>query len=135
KRARVGAQIKFHDIEGQQSAVQAEVIETNAEGHRRLRFRGTENILDQLEKSGEVPLPPYLSRAEPRENREDRARYQTVFAQPAGSVAAPTAGFHFTESLLDEIRGRGVQVCFLTLHVGLGTFAPVKTETIAAHVM
>ncbi len=66
---------------------------------------------------------------------EDRDRYQTVFARPAGSVAAPTAGLHFTEKLLDQIRARGVKVCFVTLHVGLGTFAPVKAETLAEHKM
>ena len=65
----------------------------------------------------------------------DRQRYQTVFAEPAGSVAAPTAGLHFTEALLDEIRAQGVQVCFVTLHVGPGTFAPVKAETLAGHRM
>src|SRR5207247_3961351 len=69
------------------------------------------------------------------QQESDSERYQTVFAQKAGSVAAPTAGLHFTESLLDEIRSLGVQVCFLTLHVGLGTFAPVKAATLAAHTM
>ena len=76
---------------------------------------------------------PYIERA--KQLPEDKERYQTVFAQPAGSVAAPTAGLHFTEKLLGEIRARGVKICFVTLHVGLGTFQPVKAETLAEHKM
>jgi S-adenosylmethionine:tRNA ribosyltransferase-isomerase len=94
-----------------------------------------EDVKDWLEGLGEVPLPPYIERAGTSGMEKDRERYQTVYAQPAGSVAAPTAGLHFTEELLEEIRGRGIQVCFVTLHVGLGTFAPVKSETIEGHVM
>jgi S-adenosylmethionine:tRNA ribosyltransferase-isomerase len=135
KRARVGTQITFHDPLGRSSALQAVVIETNAEGHRRLRFTGTPNVLQALDTLGEVPLPPYINRPDTQQMDQDRQRYQTVFAQPAGSVAAPTAGLHFTESLLEDIRLRGVQVCFLTLHVGLGTFAPIKTENPAEHNM
>ena len=97
--------------------------------------RGAPNIADLLDALGEVPLPPYIVRADQSRMEQDRQRYQTVFARPPGSVAAPTAGLHFTESLLAEISARGVQVCFLTLHVGLGTFAPVKAETLAAHTM
>src|SRR5204863_251684 len=79
-------------------------------------------------------LPPYIARENPHEDF-DRERYQTVFARPAGSVAAPTAGLHFTDLLLNEIRALRVQICFVTLHVGLGTFAPVKAETLEAHTM
>jgi S-adenosylmethionine:tRNA ribosyltransferase-isomerase len=111
------------------------VLATNDEGHRRLRFSGSPDITEVLGELGEIPLPPYISRTGTGQTEADRLRYQTVFAQPAGSVAAPTAGLHFTEELLDEIRARGVQVCFVTLHVGLGTFAPVKAETLAAHTM
>jgi S-adenosylmethionine:tRNA ribosyltransferase-isomerase len=100
-----------------------------------LRFTGAPNIADLLDVLGEVPLPLYIARADKSRMEQDRQRYQTVFARPAGSVAAPTAGLHFTELLLAEISARGVQVAFLTLHVGLGTFAPVKAETIAAHTM
>jgi S-adenosylmethionine:tRNA ribosyltransferase-isomerase len=135
KRARVGTQISLLDVCGQPSGVQAVVLETNDEGHRRLRFTGVPNIADRLEALGEVPLPPYISRSDSSLLEEDRQRYQTVFAKPAGSVAAPTAGFHFTEALLAKISESGVQVCFLTLHVGLGTFAPVKAATLAAHIM
>ena len=135
KRARVGTQIILRDEDGHPTEVCATVLETNDEGHRRLRFGGAINIADMLDRLGEVPLPPYIVRAGSSQMEQDRERYQTVFAQPAGSVAAPTAGLHFTESLLAEIAARGVQVCFLTLHVGFGTFAPVKAETIAAHIM
>ncbi len=80
-------------------------------------------------------MPPYIRRSSANELERDRERYQTVFAEAAGSVAAPTAGLHITGSFLESARSRGVQVCFLTLHVGAGTFAPVKTENIAAHRM
>jgi S-adenosylmethionine:tRNA ribosyltransferase-isomerase len=135
KRARVGTQILLRDQRGQRSPVSATVLETNDEGHRRLRFTGAPNIADLLDELGEVPLPPYITRPDTSRMEEDRRRYQTVFAEPAGSVAAPTAGLHFTESLLADISTRGVEVCFLTLHVGLGTFAPVKAETLDAHTM
>jgi S-adenosylmethionine:tRNA ribosyltransferase-isomerase len=105
----------------------------NDEGHARVRFTGVGNILKALDDIGEVPLPPYINRTANRD--EDGERYQTVFAQPPGSVAAPTAGLHFTNALLDTVRARGVEVCFITLHVGLGTFAPVKSEELSGHIM
>jgi S-adenosylmethionine:tRNA ribosyltransferase-isomerase len=135
KRARPGTQIAFHDLRGQPNELRAVVLEKNEEGHRRLRFSGLTDLTDALSMLGEVPLPPYITRPDEGQMELDRLRYQTVYAQPAGSVAAPTAGLHFTESLLHEIRARGVEVCFLTLHVGLGTFAPVKAESIASHTM
>jgi S-adenosylmethionine:tRNA ribosyltransferase-isomerase len=135
KRARVGTRIVFRDRDGHPTEVIATVLETNYEGHRRLRFGGTINIADLLDRLGEVPLPPYIVRSDSSQREQDRQRYQTVYAQPAGSVAAPTAGLHFTESLLAEVSARGVEVRFLTLHVGFGTFAPVKAETTAAHIM
>ena len=135
KRARVGTQIIIHTIRGEMTDIRAIVVETNDEGHRRLRFECSQNILVLIDALGEVPLPPYIRRSDGREMESDRTRYQTVFAQSPGSVAAPTAGLHFTESLLDEIRSRNVHVCFVTLHVGLGTFAPVKAERLSAHKM
>ena len=135
KRARRGTRIRFRDLKGAHTDVTAIVIEHNIEGHRRFRFEGTPNILDALEFLGEVPLPPYINRAGVAEMEQDRQRYQTVYAESAGSVAAPTAGLHFTKGLLDKIRALGVRVCFLTLHVGLGTFAPVKAEMLFEHVM
>jgi len=134
KRARVGTEIILTDA-GKPTEVRATVLEINSEGHRRLRFSETKNIFDALDQIGEVPLPPYISRPKASRAEADRERYQTVFAQPPGSVTAPTAGLHFTEKLLTEIRARGVQICFVTLHVGLGTFAGVKTETLAEHKM
>lgn len=133
KRARVGTVIVVADAHGNQTSITATVLETNEEGHRRLRFDGTPNIFQQLDSLGEVPLPPYIRRDV--QNDEDRERYQTVFAQTAGSVAAPTAGLHFTKKILDDLQKRGVQVCFVTLHVGLGTFAPVKSDVLSAHKM
>ncbi|MFA6545308.1 MAG: tRNA preQ1(34) S-adenosylmethionine ribosyltransferase-isomerase QueA, partial [Limisphaerales bacterium] len=132
KRVRTGSEIQLVTITGVASSVCAVVLEKNAEGHCRVRFTGTPNIFDELESHGEIPLPPYIERAA---GAEDDARYQTVFAQPAGSVAAPTAGLHFTPALLDALRAHGVRIHFVTLHVGLGTFAPVKSETLAGHVM
>ncbi len=135
KRAHIGTRITLLDPNGHVTEMFATVLETNTEGHRRLRFGGALNSAHLLDGLGEVPLPPYILRADTSQMAQDRERYQTVFAQSAGSVAAPTAGLHFTESLLSDISARGVQTCFLTLHVGLGTFAPVKAETLAAHVM
>lgn len=132
KRVRSGTEIQLRANSGAASLVRAVVLDKNDQGHCRVRFSGTPNILDELETHGEIPLPPYIERAA---RTEDDTRYQTVFAQPAGSVAAPTAGLHFTPRLLDELRARGVQIHFVTLHVGLGTFAPVKTENLADHVM
>jgi S-adenosylmethionine:tRNA ribosyltransferase-isomerase len=89
--------------------------------------------LTELDALGETPLPPYIERS--GEQAADRERYQTIYARAAGSVAAPTAGLHFTPDLLERIRARGARVCFVTLHVGLGTFAPVKAERLEDHVM
>lgn len=133
KNARVGTQIILCDGKGQPEPIIATVTEVNDEGHRRLTFSGTPDISGELDRIGEIPLPPYIERSDVQ--AEDKKRYQTVFAQPAGSVAAPTAGLHFTEALLDEIRAHGVTICFVTLHVGLGTFQPVKAETLDAHKM
>jgi S-adenosylmethionine:tRNA ribosyltransferase-isomerase len=135
KRARPGTEIIIRDASGQPTNVRAIVSEKNEEGHGRIQFNGVKNILDSLDELGEIPLPPYIGRNGVNEMESDRERYQTVFSKSAGSVAAPTAGLHFTESLLNELRVRGVQVCFVTLHVGLGTFAPVKSETLAEHIM
>lgn len=135
KRARVGTEIALRRADGSASNHAATVIEVNEEGHRRLRFAGDGNILDALTELGEIPLPPYITRENKTELVRDNERYQTVFAYPAGSVAAPTAGLHFTDQLLDETRALGVEIHFVTLHVGLGTFAPVKAESLAEHVM
>jgi S-adenosylmethionine:tRNA ribosyltransferase-isomerase len=90
-------------------------------------------LRDELDSLGEMPLPPYIHRDE--KLPEDKDRYQTVFAKTGGSIAAPTAGLHFTPEFLEKIHTRGVKICFVTLHVGLGTFLPVKASTLAAHKM
>jgi len=134
KRASVGRPIALQDPRGNPAGIDAEVMEKNEAGWRRLKFSGTPDIRDRLEQLGETPLPPYIHRS--REQQEDRERYQTVYAgAAAGSVAAPTAGLHFTTNSLAQIRGRGVEICFVTLHVGPGTFLPVKAEEPAAHKM
>ena len=133
KRAQIGTQIDLLKSDPSKSEIFATVEEINDEGHRRLRFSGTKNIFDNLESFGEIPLPPYIQRKKLID--EDRERYQTVYAQAAGSVAAPTAGLHFTNELLEKIKARGVKIHCVTLHVGPGTFAPVKTDSLANHVM
>jgi S-adenosylmethionine:tRNA ribosyltransferase-isomerase len=135
KRARVGTEIAIQNHDGESVAEHAVVTAINDEGHRRLHFSGAANIRDRLDALGETPLPPYITREKTAELATDKSRYQTVYAQPPGSVAAPTAGLHFTPALLDQIRASGVHICFVTLHVGLGTFAPVKARTLAGHVM
>jgi S-adenosylmethionine:tRNA ribosyltransferase-isomerase len=133
RRAVPGTRIQILNKQGMPSALEATVLEFNAAGQRRLQFRGPRPVLEELDALGEIPLPPYIKRV--AEEASDRERYQTVYAQAAGSVAAPTAGLHFTRDLLEEIRGRGVKTCFVTLHVGLGTFAPVAVEQISEHVL
>lgn len=131
KRVRPGTRLEFRRGH---AVIAAGVTGKNEEGHCRLRFEGGSDVLDLLDELGEVPLPPYLERMG-APSTEDRERYQTVFAQPPGSVAAPTAGLHFTTAFLDALRERGVVVCFVTLHVGPGTFAPVKADRVEDHVM
>ncbi len=125
KKAREGAKFRFGG-----DALTAEIIRVLDNGNRiaRFRFEGVfEQVLDQL---GEMPLPPYI-----HEKLEDKERYQTVYAKHEGSAAAPTAGLHFTDELLRKIREKGVNIAFVTLHVGLGTFRPVKAENIEEHQM
>ena len=114
--------------------LEAEVISRGERGLRTLRFvsRDTRTVAEHLERLGHIPLPPYIRRAD---EVCDRERYQTVFAKHPGSIAAPTAGLHFTPEILKKIHGRGVEICELTLEVGLGTFQPVHTETLEDHVM
>ena len=133
KRAKIGTQIQLRAKTGDSTHITTTVTAVNNEGHRRLEFFGTPDLKAELDALGELPLPPYIERH--GELPGDRERYQTVYARPAGSVAAPTAGLHFTPEILDQIRARGVTVCEVTLHVGAGTFLPVKVEHIADHRM
>ena len=125
KKAKVGSRFVFGD-----GLLRAEVLEVLDDGNRIVRFEFDgiwEEILDKL---GEMPLPPYI-----KEKLEDKNRYQTVYSKIDGSAAAPTAGLHFTNELLEKIKEKGVKIAFVTLHVGLGTFRPVSTETIEDHHM
>jgi S-adenosylmethionine:tRNA ribosyltransferase-isomerase len=97
-----------------------------------LEFKGTKPLMQILEQIGHIPLPPYISR---EDTEADRTRYQTVFAKETGAVAAPTAGLHFDLSVMDRIKAKGVQTAFVTLHVGSGTFQPVRVENLSDHVM
>ena len=125
KKAKPGARFVFGD-----GMLTAEVIDTVNDGNRIVRFTYDglfENVLDKL---GEMPLPPYIT-----EHLDDRERYQTVYSKHDGSAAAPTAGLHFTPQLLKKIKDMGVELAYVTLHVGLGTFRPVKVDDVENHKM
>lgn len=124
KKLKIGTEIIFSD------ELKAEVVDISEDGSRFLKFIYSgifEEILDRL---GEMPLPPYI-----QEKLEDKERYQTVYSKEIGSAAAPTAGLHFTKELLKKIEEKGIEICFITLHVGLGTFRPVKVEDVTKHKM
>ncbi len=114
--------------------LEAEVLSRGQLGLRTLRFvsHDQSSVTQHFERLGHVPLPPYIERAD---ETSDRERYQTVFANRPGAIAAPTAGLHFSAEILEQIRVRGVEICELTLHVGLGTFQPIHSETLEGHVM
>ncbi|MGN6387496.1 MAG: tRNA preQ1(34) S-adenosylmethionine ribosyltransferase-isomerase QueA [Verrucomicrobiota bacterium] len=135
KRVDIGTQLLLLDKPKQPTHIAATVQEKNAAGHYRLAFSSPAPLLQELSRIGEVPLPPYIARDQTGPGPEDLERYQTVFAKTDGSVAAPTAGLHFTPKILDEIRAQGAEIAEITLHVGLGTFAPVKTESLEDHQM
>jgi S-adenosylmethionine:tRNA ribosyltransferase-isomerase len=122
RKVQVGEVLLFGD--GQ---LRAEVIAHGEFGERTLRFAPVEDFFGVLEMLGHIPLPPYIHRDDADADRE---RYQTVFARQRGSAAAPTAGLHFTPDILERIRARGVRIAYVTLHVGLGTFQPVRVETV-----
>jgi len=125
KRAQIGTRFVFGDGE-----LKAEVIGLGEEGSRIVKFEYEGIFEEVLDKLGQMPLPPYIT-----ERLEDKEMYQTVYSREQGSAAAPTAGLHFTKELLEKIEGKGVSIAFLTLHVGLGTFRPVKVENIEEHNM
>lgn len=125
KRAKVGTTISFGD-----GRLTAEVVEELEHGGRMIEFNYDGVFLEIIESLGEMPLPPYI-----KERLEDPERYQTVYAKENGSAAAPTAGLHFTKDLLEKIEAKGVQLVYLTLHVGLGTFRPVSVDNIDEHEM
>jgi S-adenosylmethionine:tRNA ribosyltransferase-isomerase len=115
---------------GEQQELVAEVVHRGTFGERRIRFEPVANFFESIEKLGHVPLPPYISR---EDRSADRERYQTVYGRERGSVAAPTAGLHFTPEILSRMKRRGVETAEITLHVGLGTFQPVRAEKVEEH--
>ena len=126
KKCRVGAQLSFGD--GKLTATVEDILPDG--GNRLIRFHYDGIFLEILEELGMMPLPPYI-----KEKLEDPERYQTVYSKTPGSAAAPTAGLHFTPELLEKIKAMGVNIAYVTLHVGLGTFRPVKVEYVNDHVM
>ncbi len=122
KRARPGDTILFSDD------LKATVLQESAYGERTLQFHFQEDPHSVFERIGSVPLPPYIHRTP---GEKDRERYQTVFASSSGSAAAPTAGLHFTPEILDRCRNKGAEIAFVTLHVGLGTFAPLRENDLS----
>ncbi|HTR24634.1 MAG TPA: tRNA preQ1(34) S-adenosylmethionine ribosyltransferase-isomerase QueA [Terriglobales bacterium] len=110
--------------------LEAEVTARGAYGERRIRFRPVEDFFARVERLGHIPLPPYIDR---EDRPADRDRYQTIYAKSRGSVAAPTAGLHFTPEILENIRTRKIEITEITLHVGLGTFQPVRVENVEDH--
>ena len=125
KKLRKGAKVSFGDGE-----LTAEIAEELPDGNRLVKFFYEGIFLEVLDRLGKMPLPPYI-----KEELQDRERYQTVYSREVGSAAAPTAGLHFTKELLEKIREKGVNEAFVTLHVGLGTFRPVKAEEVTEHHM
>lgn len=124
KKAKIGTEFDFSGI------MQGTVEDIGKEGVRIIRFETEDNIYNALDKIGQMPLPPYI-----KEHLKDNERYQTVYSKPLGSAAAPTAGLHFTEELLEKIHDKGIKTAYVTLHVGLGTFRPVKEDEITDHIM
>ena len=126
KRAKVGAQLKISD------RLSCEVAEVLDDGNRLVKFTypSSRNIYEILDEVGTMPLPPYI-----KEKLEDQGRYQTVYARELGSAAAPTAGLHFTQDLMEKVRQKGVNIGYVTLHVGLGTFRPVQVDDVTNHKM
>jgi S-adenosylmethionine:tRNA ribosyltransferase-isomerase len=128
RRLRPGTRVSFGD-----ARLHAEIVEALDEGRRIVRFSAGQPLSSLLEEIGATPLPPYIKRGGHELPVEDRERYQTVYAQKRGAVAAPTAGLHFTQKVMDELRARGVQIAEITLHVGYGTFEPVRVEDLSEH--
>lgn len=125
KKLKPGTKVSFGD-----GILKAEILETLEDGGRIVKFLFDGIFEEILDKLGEMPLPPYITH-----KLQDRDRYQTVYAKYDGSVAAPTAGLHFTNELLEKVKEKGVDIAYVTLHVGLGTFRPVKADDILEHVM
>ena len=128
KRLKVGDSVSFSD----DKLFRAVIKDYGEDGTRIVEFEYEGIFLERLEELGQMPLPPYIERGN---NKDDKDRYQTVYCKNEGSVAAPTAGLHFTQELLEKARAKGVKIAYVTLHVGIGTFRPVKVEKIEEHHM
>ena len=128
KRLKPGDSVMFSEA----PLLKADIIDYGNDGTRIVEFSYDGIFMERLEEIGSMPLPPYIER---QSENEDRDRYQTVYCREEGSVAAPTAGLHFTEELLEKARAKGVELAYVTLHVGIGTFRPVKCENIEDHSM
>ncbi len=128
KRLKIGDVVSFSE----DKLFQAEIKNYSDDGTRLVEFKYEGIFMERLEELGQMPLPPYIERAN---NLEDKDRYQTVYCKEEGSVAAPTAGLHFTKELLQKVEEKGVKIAYVTLHVGIGTFRPVKVENIENHHM
>ena len=127
RKVQPGERLLFHASDHPKPVLEAEILEAGEFGERTLRFSPTPDFHAILDKIGHMPLPPYIHRDD---TADDRDRYQTVFSQQPGSAAAPTAGLHFTPEILAELKQNGVQIETVTLHVGLGTFQPVRAENL-----
>lgn len=125
RKAKIGTRFIFGD-----GLLTAQVTDITEDGNRIVRLFSDENIFSTLDKIGQMPLPPYI-----KAKLKDKERYQTVYSHELGSAAAPTAGLHFTTELMDKIKAKGVNIGYVTLHVGLGTFRPVKVEDVTKHKM
>lgn len=125
KRAKIDTEFVFGD-----GLAECKVVDVTEDGNRKIKFTTKENIYTTLDKIGQMPLPPYIT-----EKLEDQERYQTVYSHNIGSAAAPTAGLHFTEEMLGKIKEKGIKIGYVTLHVGLGTFRPVKVDDVTKHKM
>ena len=125
KKAKPGTRFSFGN-----GRLKAEILETVEGGNRIAKFECEGNFFTALEDIGQMPLPPYITK-----KLEDKERYQTVYSHELGSAAAPTAGLHFTNEMLDDLRAKGINTAFVTLHVGLGTFRPVKEDEVLKHKM
>lgn len=129
---RPGKRLKPGDVVAFSETFKAEIIDYGPDGTRLVEFQYDGIFMEHLEALGKMPLPPYIDR---ESTKEDTDRYQTIYCKEEGSVAAPTAGLHFTEELLEKAKMKGVKVAYVTLHVGIGTFRPVKCERIEDHQM
>lgn len=135
RKVKAGETIVFYDKE-KKDFCRAEAVERMTDGHWILKVESNQNSQDILEKIGSAPLPPYIKRGNDEDTaRMDLQRYQTVYAEQPGAVAAPTAGLHFTGELLKQIKSMGIEIAYVTLHVGPGTFQPVSTERLEEHRM